>query len=68
MDEGSKVFKRDVMNRAIHAAARGGNWEILKQILASVSVSQVLSYRDSQGCTVLHAAAARGQVEVRLIT
>ncbi|KAG5029373.1 hypothetical protein AAZX31_05G134400 [Glycine max] len=64
LDEGSKVFKRDVMNRAIHAAARGGNWEILKQILGSVSVSQVLSYRDALGCTVLHAAAARGQVEV----
>ncbi|KAK7368468.1 hypothetical protein VNO80_10494 [Phaseolus coccineus] len=64
LDEGSKVFKRDVMNRAIHAAARGGNWEILKQLLGSVSVSQIFSYRDSQGSTVLHAAAARGQVEV----
>ncbi|BAT74325.1 hypothetical protein LR48_Vigan01g093600 [Vigna angularis] len=64
LDEGSKVFKRDVINRAIHAAARGGNLEILKQLLASVSVSQILSYRDAQGSTVLHAAAARGQVEI----
>ncbi|TKY59859.1 Serine/threonine-protein phosphatase 6 regulatory ankyrin repeat subunit C [Spatholobus suberectus] len=62
LDEGAKVFKRDVVNRAIHAAARGGNWEILKQLLAGVS--RILSYRDAQGCTVLHAAAARGQVEV----
>ncbi|CAJ1935621.1 unnamed protein product [Sphenostylis stenocarpa] len=64
LDEGSKVFKREVMNRAIHAAARGGNWEILKQLLGSVSVSHILSYRDAQGSTVLHTAAATGQVEV----
>jgi len=68
LDEGSKVFKRDVMNRAIHAAARGGNLEILKQLLAGVSVSQILSYRDAQGSTLLHAAAARGQVQVSQIT
>lgn len=62
LDEGDRVFKKDVVNRAIHAAARGGNWEILKQLLSGVS--QILSYRDAQGCTVLHAAAAKGQVEV----
>ncbi|XP_027342536.1 uncharacterized protein LOC113855198 [Abrus precatorius] len=62
LDGGAWVFKRDMMNRAIHAAARGGNWEILKQILASVS--HIVSYRDAQGCTVLHAAAGKGQVEV----
>ncbi|KAK7359415.1 hypothetical protein VNO77_01375 [Canavalia gladiata] len=62
LDEGARVFKRDMMNRAIHAAARGGNWEVMKQLLGSVS--QILSYRDAQGCTVLHAAAGRGQVEV----
>ncbi|KAL2343430.1 hypothetical protein Fmac_004715 [Flemingia macrophylla] len=62
LDGSDRVFKKDVMNRAIHAAARGGNWKILKQLLAGIS--QILSYRDAQGCTVLHAAAAKGQVEV----
>ncbi|KAK7399977.1 hypothetical protein VNO78_11175 [Psophocarpus tetragonolobus] len=64
LDEGSKVFKRDVMNRALHAAARGGNWELLKQLLGSVSVSQIVSCRDAQGYTILHTAAAWGQIEV----
>ncbi|XP_061373018.1 uncharacterized protein LOC133315131 [Gastrolobium bilobum] len=62
LDESSRVFKRDMMNRAIHAAARGGNWEILKQLVGIAS--DILAYRDSQGCTVLHTAAGRGQVEV----
>ncbi|KAJ1401991.1 Ankyrin repeat [Sesbania bispinosa] len=62
LDEGACVFKRDMVNRAIHAAARGGNWEILKQLIGSVS--QISSYRDAQGCTVLHAAAGKGQIEV----
>lgn len=66
LDEGGGGgdFKREIMNRAIHAAARGGNWEILKKQLLLVSASQILSYRDVQGCTVLHSAAGRGQVEV----
>ena len=62
---GGGDFQREIMNRAIHAAARGGNWEILKKLLLLVSASQILSYRDVQGCTVLHSAAGRGQVEVR---
>ncbi|KAJ1410602.1 Ankyrin repeat [Sesbania bispinosa] len=57
-----EIFKRDMMNRAIHAAARGGNWEILKELVGSVS--DVLAYRDTEGFTVLHTAAGRGQVEV----
>ncbi|KAK7280903.1 hypothetical protein RIF29_08466 [Crotalaria pallida] len=61
-DESVEIFKRDMMNRAIHAAARGGNWEILKQLFGNVS--DIFTYRDSQGCTVLHTAAGRGQVEV----
>ena len=65
-DESGGVFKRDMVNRAIHVAARGGNWEMLKELMASVS--EISSYRDAQGCTVLHAAAGRGQVEVRMIT
>lgn len=65
LDEGcGGVFKREMMNRAIFSAARGGNWEILKQLLQSVS--QILSFRDAQGCTVLHAAAATGQAEVEI--
>ncbi|CAI8598114.1 unnamed protein product [Vicia faba] len=57
-----EVFKIDIVNRLVHAAARGGNWEILNQFLESVH--DVLVYRDSYGCTVLHSAAATGQVEV----
>ncbi|OIW14655.1 hypothetical protein TanjilG_32997 [Lupinus angustifolius] len=61
-DESEGIFKRDVMNRAIHAAARGGNLEILKQLFGSDY--HILAYRDSSGCTVLHTAAGRGKVEV----
>lgn len=64
LDEVGGVFKREILNRAIHAAARGGNWEILKKKLLLGSDSQILSYRDAHGCTVLHSAAGRGQVEV----
>ncbi|KAF7839820.1 Ankyrin repeat-containing protein [Senna tora] len=60
--DGRVAEARDMMNRAIHAAARGGNWEILKQLLGSAS--DILAYRDSEGSTVLHSAAGRGQVEV----
>ncbi|KAE9610504.1 hypothetical protein Lal_00029806 [Lupinus albus] len=62
LDESAKVFKRDMVNRAIHSAARGGNWEIVKQMIGTGA--EILSYRDAQGCTVLHAAAGRGQVQV----
>ncbi|KAL0297074.1 UNVERIFIED_CONTAM: hypothetical protein Sradi_6759500 [Sesamum radiatum] len=50
------------MNRAVHAAARGGNLEILRELLGDGS--DVLAYRDAQGSTVLHTAAGRGQVKV----
>ncbi|KAJ7974750.1 putative Ankyrin repeat-containing protein [Quillaja saponaria] len=56
------VYKREMMNRALHAAARGGNLKILEDLLANCS--DVLAYRDAQGSTILHAAAGRGQVEV----
>lgn len=56
------VYKWEMTNRAVHAAARGGNLKILKELLANCS--DVLGYRDSEGSTVLHAAAGRGQVEV----
>jgi len=51
-----------MMNRAVHAAARGGNLEVLRDLLRGCS--DAAAYRDAQGSTILHAAAARGQVEV----
>jgi hypothetical protein len=63
--ESHSKFKWEIMNRAVHAAARGGNLEILKELLGDCS--DVFVYRDAQGSTVLHAAAGRGQVEVRTI-
>ncbi|XP_015878914.3 uncharacterized protein LOC107415144 [Ziziphus jujuba] len=56
------VYKWEMINRAVHAAARGGNLKILEELLANCS--DVLAYRDVQGSTILHAAAGRGQVEV----
>ncbi|OVA17562.1 Ankyrin repeat [Macleaya cordata] len=56
------VFKWEMRNRAVHAAARGGNPEVLKDLLGDCS--DVLCYRDVQGSTILHAASGRGQVEV----
>lgn len=60
--EGNSLFKWEVMNRAVHAAARGGNVEILKELLGDCL--DVSSYRDVQGSTLLHTASARGQIEV----
>ncbi|KAL5997356.1 hypothetical protein ACLOJK_008286 [Asimina triloba] len=56
------AYKWEMLNRAVHAAARGGSWGALKELLGDGS--DVLTYRDVQGSTVLHAAAGRGQVEV----
>ncbi|KAK8627498.1 hypothetical protein V6N13_135109 [Hibiscus sabdariffa] len=56
------VFKWEMMNRAVHAAARGGSLEVLRKILGDSD--NVLAYRDVQGSTVLHTASGRGQVEV----
>lgn len=50
------------LNRAVHFAAKGGNLEVLKELL--LGGCDVLSYRDAEGSTVLHSATARGQVEV----
>ncbi|KAE9454227.1 hypothetical protein C3L33_13902, partial [Rhododendron williamsianum] len=60
-EEVSEVFKWEMMNRAVHAAARGGNVEILREILGDCK--DVLVYGDAQGSSVLHSAAGRGQVE-----
>ncbi|KAE8023635.1 hypothetical protein FH972_009310 [Carpinus fangiana] len=58
----SPEFKWEMMNRAVHAAARGGNLEILRLLLADCS--DVLVYKDAQESTILHTASGRGQVEV----
>ncbi|GKV43476.1 hypothetical protein SLEP1_g50764 [Rubroshorea leprosula] len=62
LSEGKSVFKAEMMNRAVHAAARGGNLQILKELLEDCH--DVLVYRDEQGSTILHTASGRGQVEV----
>lgn len=56
------VFRSEIVNRAVHAAARGGNVGMLIELLGGCL--DVLAYRDAHGSTVLHAAAGRGQVEV----
>ncbi|XVF43779.1 hypothetical protein PTKIN_Ptkin02bG0067800 [Pterospermum kingtungense] len=62
LSESDSVFKWEMMNRAVHAAARGGSLEILREILRNCG--DVLVYRDVQGSTLLHSASGRGQVEV----
>ncbi|KAI4387710.1 hypothetical protein MLD38_000122 [Melastoma candidum] len=59
------AYRWEVMNRAAHAAARGGNLEMLKEILGDGCCSDdVWAYRDVVGSSILHAAASKGQVEV----
>ncbi|CAO2828927.1 unnamed protein product [Amaranthus hypochondriacus] len=55
-------FVDEMVCRAVHAAARAGNLELLKELL--VVCSDVLGYRDSQGSTILHSASSRGQLQV----
>ncbi|KAF5757148.1 putative ankyrin repeat-containing domain-containing protein [Helianthus annuus] len=59
------VFKLEMMNRAVHAAARGGSLEILNQFVEDCG--DVLMYRDVQGNTLLHSASGRGQTQVLTI-
>ncbi|KAG7020124.1 Ankyrin repeat-containing protein [Cucurbita argyrosperma subsp. argyrosperma] len=56
------AFRWEMMNRAIHCAARGGNLVIMTELIGDCP--DVLIYRDAQGSTILHTAAARGQIEV----
>lgn len=60
--EAPPVFKFEMTNRVVHAAARGGNLEVLKEFLKDCS--DVLVYRDSQESTLLHTASGRGQIEI----
>ncbi|KAL8532812.1 hypothetical protein ACS0TY_009136 [Phlomoides rotata] len=57
-----EVFRWEMMNRAVHAAARGGSVVVLRDLLGNAD--DVLGFRDALGSTVLHSAAARGQVPV----
>lgn len=57
------AYKFEIMNRALHAAARGGNLRLLKELLSDCS-DDASAYRDNKGATILHAAAAKGQVEI----
>ncbi|GMJ09408.1 hypothetical protein like AT3G01750 [Hibiscus trionum] len=56
------VYKWEMTNRAVHAAARGGNLKVLKELLCDYN--DILAYRDKRGSTILHAAAGKGQVQV----
>ncbi|GLJ38477.1 hypothetical protein SUGI_0784000 [Cryptomeria japonica] len=58
----SSSLSFQMLNRGIHAAARGGNVEILRELLKHCP--DVSSYRDNRGSTALHSAASRGQAEV----
>ncbi|XP_057811105.1 uncharacterized protein LOC131025387 [Salvia miltiorrhiza] len=58
----SPVFRWEIKNRAVHAAARGGAAEVLAELLGDGG--DVLGFRDAQGSTVLHAAAGRGRVQI----
>ncbi|KAI4382510.1 hypothetical protein MLD38_008466 [Melastoma candidum] len=60
---GEGMFRWEITNRAAHAAARGGNLEMVREIVSNGGVD-VLKYRDSEGCTLIHSAAGKGQVEV----
>lgn len=64
-EESSLGFKSEMMVRAVHAAARGGNVELLRELLGNGG--DALAFRDARGSTVLHTASGRGQVEVSTI-
>ncbi|KAH7294419.1 hypothetical protein KP509_28G070400 [Ceratopteris richardii] len=56
---------RTTQSKALLAAARAGNVEMVRELLKdNSSHSTVLSFRDSNGTTSLHAASGRGHVEV----
>lgn len=56
------MFRLEMMSRAVHAAARGGSVQMLRELIDGSS--DVSAYLDIRGSTVLHAAAGRGQLEV----
>ncbi|EOA30046.1 hypothetical protein CARUB_v10013151mg [Capsella rubella] len=58
------AYKREMKNRAVHSASRGGNLILLKELLTDCSLEDVLAFRDKQGSTILHAAAGKGKTQV----
>ncbi|CAD6219832.1 unnamed protein product [Miscanthus lutarioriparius] len=52
---GGDEFRREMMCRAVHAAARGGSLDVLRDLLHGCS--DAAAYRDAQGSTILHATA-----------
>ncbi|KAG6429289.1 hypothetical protein SASPL_107337 [Salvia splendens] len=60
--EPSSGFKAEMVNRSVHAAARGGNVGLLVELLGDGA--DVLGFRDVRGSTLLHTAAGRGQLKV----
>lgn len=63
-ERSADIFRAEMVNRAVHAAARGGDLEMLTELLVGQGAADVLVYRDVKGSTILHAASGRGQVEV----
>ncbi|KAL2928985.1 hypothetical protein RDABS01_034396 [Bienertia sinuspersici] len=62
IEEVPEAYKLEVKNRAVHAAARGGNLAVLQELLADST--DVLGFRDVNCSTIMHSAAGKGQVEV----
>ncbi|XP_010435665.1 PREDICTED: serine/threonine-protein phosphatase 6 regulatory ankyrin repeat subunit B-like [Camelina sativa] len=58
------AYKWEMKNRAVHSASRGGNLNLLKELVSDCSVEDVLAFRDKQGSTILHAASAKGNTLV----
>lgn len=52
LDGVSEGFRSEMMNRAVHAAARGGSLEMLTELLGGGGGHDVLGYRDAMGSTL----------------
>ncbi|KAI5055164.1 hypothetical protein GOP47_0030309 [Adiantum capillus-veneris] len=62
---GLSYNNRTIQSKALLAAARAGNVDMVRELLQDSSThATVLSFRDSNGTTALHAAAGRGHLEV----
>ncbi|KAI7742123.1 hypothetical protein M8C21_026443 [Ambrosia artemisiifolia] len=59
------AYKQEMKNRAVHALARGGNLNLLKEVVKYlVSTYEIINSIDKQGNTPLHVAACRGHISV----
>ncbi|MCO5611290.1 hypothetical protein L7F22_065542 [Adiantum nelumboides] len=62
---GLSYNNRTIQSKALLAAARAGNIEMVRELLKDSSThATVLSFQDSNGTTALHAATGRGHLEV----